>query len=152
MSNPRRTSPTTPPAHPVREKTWAPPIRPVGLVGLTPIIVLATIGLYFLLGGPPSIYLPLTIIAAVFTWLLWLFAPVLRLKRALKKHGRFLCIRCFYPLRGLPDTGLCPECAEPYTRDQLARLWRNWELSHNKAKPVVGEGESAPDRANDPCH
>ncbi|MEZ6211020.1 MAG: hypothetical protein R3B46_07220 [Phycisphaerales bacterium] len=56
-------------------------------------------------------------------------------------HGR-LCMRCRYSLRGLEDTGRCPECDSPY---QASRLRENWRLWYKKAVPsepsVVAEGD-----------
>lgn len=33
------------------------------------------------------------------------------------------CIYCRYDLSALGDSGICPECASPFTRDQTRRSW-----------------------------
>jgi hypothetical protein len=66
-------------------------------------------------------------------WLLRLH----QVRKLIRAHGRFLCLNCHYPLTGLPDTGRCPECDEPYDRHTNERRWRSWEETVNKGKPLV---------------
>ncbi len=33
------------------------------------------------------------------------------------------CLRCAYPLRGLPPKHVCPECGEPYDIQDVRRSW-----------------------------
>lgn len=49
--------------------------------------------------------------------------PVRRARRLIVKHKCELCMRCKYPLTGLPEQGSCPECGEPYTIEEARRHW-----------------------------
>jgi len=44
-------------------------------------------------------------------------------RRLLAPHRAFICLRCHYPLRSLPDAGVCPECGLAYTREETVRIW-----------------------------
>lgn len=64
--------------------------------------------------------------------LLYLFIRVVllrRLRRLAKRHKGALCFACNYPLAGLPDSGVCPECGVPYdikyTKEQWSELFRD---------------------------
>jgi uncharacterized paraquat-inducible protein A len=110
------------------------------LIGLTPVIVLAVVGVSTLIfGSARQLYSVFAVVAAVAGWIAWVMWPQYRLYRALRRHGRFICLRCFYSLHGLADVGRCPECGEPYNRQELSRLWRQWEISVNKGKPIVSD-------------
>lgn len=39
------------------------------------------------------------------------------------------CTSCAYPLRGLPDSGSCPECGTVYAARSCQEVWRRWILS-----------------------
>ena len=70
------------------------------------------------------------------------FAPVLVIypvgylvqRRALREwhrtNGR-LCARCGYDLTALADTGICPECGNPYDLEQDAALWADVGLTRD---------------------
>jgi hypothetical protein len=52
-------------------------------------------------------------------------------RRFLRPHGAFVCPRCHYPLRRLPDAGVCPECGTGYTRAGVVALWEDrYRLGH----------------------
>jgi hypothetical protein len=39
------------------------------------------------------------------------------------------CYYCKFDLRGLPDSGKCPECGEPYAIEDVRRRWKDaWEI------------------------
>ncbi|MCI0631485.1 MAG: hypothetical protein L0Y44_12615 [Phycisphaerales bacterium] len=46
-----------------------------------------------------------------------------RMRRHIAEHKSLLCIHCRYPLHGLPETGLCPECGKPYTFTAVRSFW-----------------------------
>lgn len=47
----------------------------------------------------------------------------------LRPHAGFVCPRCLYPLRKLPDVGVCPECGLTYNRAEVVAMWeRAYEL------------------------
>lgn len=54
--------------------------------------------------------------------------------RLARMHRRFLCYACLYPLHGLAESGSCPECREPYRREDLWKKWRNWEDHSRQTK------------------
>lgn len=60
-----------------------------------------------------------------------------RVRRVIRTNGRFLCLNCHYALKGLPDSGTCPECEYPYERATTERRWKTWEETMNKGKPMV---------------
>ncbi len=35
-----------------------------------------------------------------------------------------MCVRCWYSLAGSPAGGVCPECGEPYTPEDLRERWQ----------------------------
>ncbi len=37
-----------------------------------------------------------------------------------------MCLHCAYRLRGLDDSGRCPECGQPFDRKKIERIWRRW--------------------------
>jgi hypothetical protein len=120
-----------------RAKAWQPRVRSLGFIAFAPLIVMAELAVFHLIFGPnvPG-WIVAVMVPSVLVWIAWVVWPMMRLHRALKKHGRFLCLHCQYSLEGLPDAGVCPECAEPYRREELERRWRLWELATNKGKEV----------------
>lgn len=76
--------------------------------------------------------------AGIFLWLGFTVAMVrvairgdagLRLAR---EHAYFICTECLYPLAGTPvdgtGQGVCPECGQMFTREQVEQTWRGNEL------------------------
>ncbi len=52
------------------------------------------------------------------------YGMVLIGRRFLAPSAAFVCPHCHYPLRGLPDAGLCPECGTPYSRADISAYWQ----------------------------
>lgn len=50
-------------------------------------------------------------------------------RRVLKSDFR-VCLRCGYSLLGLPDTHQCPECGQPFAREELRSAWEPWLKKH----------------------
>lgn len=51
-------------------------------------------------------------------------------KKVLKYRGR-VCGNCLFPLEGLDDKGVCPECAHPYEIDKTIMGWeRDLNIRH----------------------
>jgi hypothetical protein len=76
------------------------------------------------------------ILGALLSLAKWM-SDIYRIRRLLRTHGRFLCLNCHYALQGLPDTGVCSECDQPYDRPTTERRWKTWEEAMNKGKPMV---------------
>jgi hypothetical protein len=51
-----------------------------------------------------------------------------RLRRNLLASDNCLCLHCRYSLLTLPPQGRCPECGQPYTRDETAAAWGTFWL------------------------
>jgi hypothetical protein len=51
-----------------------------------------------------------------------------RFRRWLERMDGLVCLRCHYPLGGLPSPGVCPECREPYEHGSLQRIWKLWQI------------------------
>lgn len=47
-----------------------------------------------------------------------------RVRRRVIDAGYKACIHCGYDLRGLGDSGTCPECSRPFEIDDVVRRWR----------------------------
>ena len=48
------------------------------------------------------------------------------LRRRLRRNGYRLCPRCEYPLTGLPERHVCPECGRQYEKASVERQWKRW--------------------------
>ena len=44
----------------------------------------------------------------------------------LKMYRGRVCLNCAYPLEGLPEAHVCPECATPYEMRETLEAWRRW--------------------------
>jgi hypothetical protein len=55
-------------------------------------------------------------------WIGWpLRAKVMRCRGA-------VCLRCTYDLSTLAETGVCPECGDPYSRSHVSQVWTRYRL------------------------
>lgn len=86
---------------------------------------------------------------------LMIFGPwlVLYLPRLLKAGDLFdaadgrLCTGCMHSLKGLPDSGRCPECAEPYHVEIDRVMWEQagvrskWRVSEAREKRIGERSE-----------
>lgn len=61
-------------------------------------------------------------------------------RRRLQDYGRFMCLKCRYPLHGLEDSGTCPECRQTYVRARIEKAWLTWEETNNKERPMIPVG------------
>lgn len=51
----------------------------------------------------------------------------MRLRKQIRQASHLLCEGCLYDLRSSPSAGACPECGFRYQRDELIRMWRDWD-------------------------
>lgn len=114
------------------------------VIGTTaaPVIVLAS---HLFAGTIPMMVVIGAWLTALAGAIFFFMRSFFRVRRLLRRHGRFICLNCLYPLTGLQDSGVCPECNEPYTRERLARLWRSWEVGVNKGRLIIPDPEPADD-------
>lgn len=49
-----------------------------------------------------------------------------KLKCVVEEYNYQVCVECGYPLIGLPDNHLCPECGELYSFTALRHDWKRW--------------------------
>lgn len=45
-----------------------------------------------------------------------------------------VCFNCGYSLQGLPKEHNCPECGDPYNKEELRREWKTWFARERVAK------------------
>ncbi len=70
-----------------------------------------------------SVAIPFYCFAPLFAALFCISRGQRRIKHAvLAAHGR-ACINCVYDLRGLGDTGSCPECGHPFDSAADRQCW-----------------------------
>lgn len=69
-------------------------------------------------------------------------------QRAFERAGGRLCTHCRYDLRGLGDTGLCPECGKPF---DIARDAEAWARAGFSVKPLTSASRSAVLSGRDPA-
>ncbi|HVU64413.1 MAG TPA: hypothetical protein VHC70_10580 [Phycisphaerales bacterium] len=135
---------STPAEHKPKRETLYEPRFPHPGIYLLPVLLLPTafvaLGLIVhraIPGKFPEWPFPLVgALAALLGVAKWM-SDIYRIRRILRIHGRFLCLNCHYPLKGLADSGNCPECDHPYDRATTERRWKMWEETVNKGKPMI---------------
>jgi hypothetical protein len=83
-------------------------------------------------------------------WTAYHFGRVQVGRRFLSPHGAFVCPRCHYSLRRLPDQGSCPECGTNYTRAQVVAMWERHFRLHGRYARVSGDGRPIDRRSTEP--
>lgn len=119
------------------ETLFEPRFLHPGIFLIIPFATLAAIaGLTLFKWVPPWVIIGIAVAipSMIIGW--WLYR-LSKVRRTLQTFGRFLCLNCHYPLNGLPDEGVCPECRQPYQRAVTERRWLNWEEAINKGKPLA---------------
>jgi hypothetical protein len=94
----------------------------VGAVLLLVIALLASGSLRIVFEGPWIAAMGTTAFTVILTYRFFR----LRLIRAfLAPNAGFVCPRCHFSLKGLPDIGACPECGTEYSRNAVVALWES---------------------------
>lgn len=81
----------------------------------------ATHGVGTFLGVPG---LSLAAMVTIPTGIVLFFSGWSRRRRFLRRMDLRVCPSCFQVLRGLPDTGVCPECGRPYVIERVRATWQ----------------------------
>jgi len=104
-------------------------------------VLISFIGI-FIIGEIVSVpYLHLFwLITLIIVWLLPRGIRI-RTKRKLEPHHWFLCLWCRYPLDGLDDEGVCPECGTGYRKDVCVNLYRSAYRGYTPDPAVLIERE-----------
>lgn len=112
---------------PTRPRLWQP-VNPLVIPGwvlaVDVVLVVAACILTFVI-KVPFVFVPAVVILVLFTAVATA-AQRRRFLRLLEEHQGLICLRCHYPLSGLPSPGVCPECREPFEAGSLARIWGIW--------------------------
>jgi hypothetical protein len=86
-----------------------------------------TASILYVLGRCP---LPLLLFVAVMSLLrlgllVWRRLALRRMRETVREAGYLICWDCGYDLRATNEAR-CPECGEPFSRDELLAKWRRW--------------------------
>lgn len=112
---------------PTRPRMWQP-VNPLVIPGwvlaVDLVLVVAACILIFVI-KVPFVFVPAVVIPVLFTAVATA-AQRRRFLRLLEEHQGLICLRCHYPLSGLPSPGVCPECREQFEAGSLARIWGIW--------------------------
>ncbi|MCH2162455.1 MAG: hypothetical protein MK085_11360 [Phycisphaerales bacterium] len=65
------------------------------------------------------------------------------------RHKDFICLDCGEPLNNQPESGSCPACTQPYSRESCQWGWQRWRQKEGlEAEPPARPG---PVHASKPC-
>lgn len=53
------------------------------------------------------------------------FSRMLRLRRRLREASGRICLKCGFDLRGLEESGTCPECGRSFDLHRDVKTWRS---------------------------
>jgi len=76
--------------------------------------------------------LPTMIVAMLLLIMLKMAIPSfmkVSVRRQLEYMDWQICLECGYALKGLNDTGRCPECATPFNIQETCEHWKSWMQS-----------------------
>jgi predicted RNA-binding Zn-ribbon protein involved in translation (DUF1610 family) len=77
------------------------------------------------LGVAPDWVCPCSIVGAILCWFMGAISNH-RFARKVQAGEHSLCLRCGYDLRGTSESGVCPECGEPFTLAATRAAWAAW--------------------------
>jgi len=101
-------------------------VRTLYFVVVVPLVGLMVLSVFyrsFIIILPLCLLLQLVPIVFFTIWPRYVRRQVIR---ELQEHDHLLCLSCGYPLAGLSDRHVCPECGRAFDPDGVRANWRFW--------------------------
>jgi uncharacterized paraquat-inducible protein A len=74
--------------------------------------------------SPVSTFSAYSTLGIAIVYVAWVAYRVNKVRWTIKRQNYHLCLKCFYSLKGLASSGICPECGTPFDANDLKEKWQ----------------------------